>query len=205
MTIVKKSMSHSGRKDHSARFLAQYILKPGTVGAVTPSSAELADQMMEGLEFSEARAIIEYGPGTGVFSEAVLARRSAGCKFFAIELNPEFVTILKNQIPELTIHHDSVGNVRALCDREGIKQVDCIVSGLPWAAFSDALQKELLDAMMTVLRPGGQFVTFAYLAGLFLPAGLHFRKRLHEYFSEVRTSRTVWNNVPPAFVYRCRR
>jgi phospholipid N-methyltransferase len=76
---------------------------------------------------------------------------------------------------------------------------------LPWAEFSDDLQKRLLDSMMTVLKKDGQFVTFAYLHGLPLPAGRRFANRLPEYFSEVRRSRAVWKNVPPALVYRCRR
>jgi phospholipid N-methyltransferase len=59
--------------------------------------------------------------------------------------------------------------------------------------------------MMTVLPPGGQFVTFAYLQGLLIPAGRRFGKLLGDYFSEVRKSPTVWRNTPPAFVYRCRR
>ncbi len=198
-------MSSPTEKKHAGRFLAEYILKPGTIGAIAPSSPELAEQMVEWLDFTRSKAIVEYGPGTGVFTEAVLARRAPECKFFAIEMNPEFVKLLRRQFPGVHIYQDSVGNVRALCDREGVSHVDCIVCGLPWASFPDDLQKELLDAMMTVLRPGGQFVTFAYLIGLALPAGLHFRRRLFEYFRDVRTSRTVWNNLPPAFVYRCRR
>ena len=103
------------------------------------------------------------------------------------------------------IYKDSVEDVRRLCNREGIEQVDCIVSGLPWASFLDDIQTQYLDAMMTVLRPGGQFVTFAYLQGLLLPAGQRFRRKLGNYFSQVTRSRTVWMNLPPAFVYRCRR
>ena len=111
----------------------------------------------------------------------------------------------RRKLPAVELIQDSVENVRAICDRAGIDSVDCIVCGLPWAAFPDDLQKRLLDAMGTVLRPGGQFVTFAYLHGLPLPAGRRFAKRLPEYFREVGRSRTVWMNVPPALVYRCRR
>jgi phosphatidylethanolamine/phosphatidyl-N-methylethanolamine N-methyltransferase len=35
-----------------------------------------------------------------------------------------------------------------------------------------------------------------------VPQGLRFRRRLHDEFSHVTTTRTVWANVPPAFVYR---
>jgi len=205
MPLISNSVPNSAHRAHAARFLFQFILKPGTIGAVAPSSPALTQRMVEWLDFSSAQAIVEYGPGTGIFTEAVLARRSPSSKFFAIEQNPKFVDILRPRFPGVTIHHGSVGNVRQICDHEGIGQVDCIISGLPWASFPDALQKQLLDAMMTVLKPGGQFVTFAYLVGLLFPPGRHFRNRLRGYFREISSSPTVWNNLPPAFVYRCRR
>jgi phospholipid N-methyltransferase len=54
-----------------------------------------------------------------------------------------------------------------------------------------------------VLAPGGQFATFAYWQGMLLPAAWRFSRRLHRTFSSVQRSRTVWRNLPPAFVYRC--
>ena len=195
----------SAGKRHNGLFLLQFLRMPGTTGAVTPSSAGLAERMMEWLDLTNAKAVLEYGPGTGVFSEAFLARRAPGTRFFMIELNPKFVEIVRGRFPKETVYQDSLVNVRKLCDREGIDQVDCIFSGLPWASFPKRLQTDILDAMMTVLRPGGQFVTFAYITGFWLPPGMHFRKNLDTYFSEVECSRTVWKNVPPAFVYRCRR
>ncbi len=203
--LPANSVPNSSPRAHAARFLLQFLLKPGTTGAVAPSSPALAQRMVEWLDFSSAQAIVEYGPGTGVFTQAVLARRARHCKFFAIELNPVFIEVLRPRFPGVPIHQDSVGNCRQICDREGIGQVDCIISGLPWASFPDALQKQLLDATMTVLKSGGQFVTFAYLHGLLFPPGQHFRKRLRGYFREISSSPIVWNNLPPAFVYRCRR
>jgi phospholipid N-methyltransferase len=96
-------------------------------------------------------------------------------------------------------------NVKKLCEREGASEVDCIISGLPWASFSESLQDQCLAGILEVLKPGGQFVTFAYLQGLLLPAGLRFRAKLKRYFSDVTKSKIVWRNLPPAFVYRCRR
>ena len=99
----------------------------------------------------------------------------------------------------------SVEEVKQLCEAQGVRQVDAIVSGLPWAAFSDDDQNTYLDATMQVLRPGGQFIAFGYLQGLLLPAGRRFRKKLLNYFAEVRVSKPVWGNLPPAFFYCCRR
>jgi phospholipid N-methyltransferase len=99
----------------------------------------------------------------------------------------------------------SVEKVKSLCEAHGVTQVDAIVSGLPWAVFSDEDQNIYLDATMQVLRPGGQFIAFGYLQGLLLPSGRRFRKKLNKYFSEVHVSKPVWGNLPPAFFYCCRR
>jgi phospholipid N-methyltransferase len=161
--------------------------------------------MVDWADLAHARVVVEYGPGTGIFTRFILAKLSKGCTFFAIEYSAAMVEIFRQQYPDVTLYEDSATNVQALCRRQGVDTVDCIICGLPWALFSDDLQTELLDAMMTVLRPGGQFVTFAYLQGLLLPAAQRFKRRLEAYFAEVSTSRIVWFNLPPAFTYQCRR
>jgi len=186
-------------------FLQQFFLRPLSTGAIAPSSQSLAVQMVAWLNLENAGAVVEYGPGTGVFTDVVVARLSERCRFFMIEVNPLFVDLLRKRHPDKIIYEDSVKNVRQLCEREGIGEVDCIISGLPWAWFSDAMQTEYLDALMSVLKPSGQFVTFAYLHGLLMPTGQQFRRRLQRYFSQVTRSQIVWMNLPPAFVSRCRR
>ena len=186
-------------------FLYQFLRHPVQTGAALPSSRYLAQSMVEWLDLAAARSVLEYGPGTGAFTPHVLKRLRKDCRFVAIERNEILAQEFRQKLPQVQLVQDSVENVRTICDNAGMGSVDCIVCGLPWAAFPDDLQRRLLDAMMTVLRKGGQFVTFAYLHGLPLPAGRRFAHRLPEYFSEVRRSRTVWLNLPPAIVYRCKR
>ena len=45
----------------------------------------------------------------------------------------------------------------------------------------------------------------AYLQGLMFPNGQRFRRLLGEVFRGVEISPVVWKNIPPAFVYRCRK
>jgi phosphatidylethanolamine/phosphatidyl-N-methylethanolamine N-methyltransferase len=189
----------------STSFLTQFLRHPVQTGAILPSSRFLAKAMVEWLDLASAHSVLEYGSGTGPFTPHILRRLKQNCRFVAIERNANLAEAFRARLPKVRLVEDSVENVRAICTAESIEFVDCIVCGLPWAAFPDDLQKRLLDSMMTVLRPGGQFVTFAYLHGLPLPAGRKFANRLPEYFREVRRSSTVWMNVPPALVYRCRR
>ena len=191
-------------KEH-VKFLREYVGKPRVVGAVSPSSRSLARKMVEWIDWPNVRAVIEYGPGTGAFTRGILSSMHPGTRFLAVEVNPRFVEILARRYPDVRVYQESVGNVEAICRQEGIREVDAIISGLPWASFSHQDQTTFLTAMMTVLRPGGHFATFAYLQGLLLPAGRRFKNMLGRYFSRIERSKIAWVNLPPAFVYRCRR
>ena len=186
-------------------FISKFLRNPIRIGAIAPSSRYLARNIVEWPDLKEADVVVEYGPGTGAFTGYIRREISDSCVFFAIEQDRSLARIFRGRHPDEKIHVDTVSNVKEICEGEGVEQVDCIVCGLPWAALSDSMQVQFLDAMMSVLKPGGQFVTFAYLQGLLMPAGQRFKRRLRAYFSDVSTSRTVWLNCPPAFVYQCRR
>lgn len=184
-------------------FLRNFLRHPTQVGAVAPSSPALVATMVEWFDWQQARAVVEFGPGTGVFTAVIVQRLHPQARFFAIERSPELAAATRRRCPQVCVVQDSVTNVAELCRQQSIAQVDAIVCGLPWASFPEALQAEITEAMLEVLAPGGQFATFAYWQGMLLPAAWRFSRRLHRTFSSVQRSRTVWRNLPPAFVYRC--
>lgn len=188
---------------HSALFIREFLANPFVIGAVAPSSRQLGRRMIAGVDLSDARAVVEYGPGTGAFTQHILPSLPAECRYLAIELSPAMARVWKRRHPRAQLYRDSVANVDKICDHEGIESVDVIFSGLPWASFDDDLQERILDASLRVLRPGGQLITFGYQVGTMLPKGRRFYKRLPHYFSQVERSEYVWLNVPPAFVVRC--
>jgi phospholipid N-methyltransferase len=174
-----------------------------STGAILPSSEALAGEIVANLNLHDAKAVVEYGPGTGAFTSHVHRALPPDAAFIAIEINPRLAEMFRERYPDIPLFQDSVANARSICNGAGIGQVDCVVSGLPWASFPQAMQMEFLDEMMRVLKPGGQFVTFAYLHGLILPPGKRFARILPKYFKSISRSRVVWKNVPPAIVYRC--
>ena len=188
-----------------ARFVGQYARRPRQLGALAPSSKYLAQSMVEWIDWPQVKNVAEFGPGTGAFTGTIIESLAPGAKFFAVELNPHFAKVVRERYPDADIIEDSVTNVARHCRERGIDSLDAVLCGLPWASFSDPLQDELLDAMLSVLRPGGQFVTFAYPLGLALPSGRRFRRKLSEHFVTVEKSPTTIRNLPPAFNYRCRR
>lgn len=186
-------------------FLSGFLRRPGQVGAVLPSSPQLAEAMVEWIDWENAKAVAEFGPGTGVFTELIQRRKLEHTAFFAVERSPQFARRVRERCPGVHVFEDSVQNVVDHCAQLDVQQLDAVICGLPWASFPADLQRDCLDALFSVLRPGGQFATFAYWQGMLLPAAHRFRQLLGDYFDPIERSRTVWRNVPPAFVYRCRR
>ena len=184
-------------------FLKTFLRHPTQVGAIAPSSPSLVATMMDWFDWENARSVIEFGPGTGVFTEAIAEALHPEAKFFAIERSAELAQATRVRCPGVKVYEDSVTNIAQLCEQESMESVDAIVCGLPWASFAESLQTEIMDTMLHKLTPGGQFATFAYWQGVILPAGRRFSKRLYQTFSHVERSPTAWRNLPPAFVYRC--
>lgn len=187
-------------------YLRQFLSKPAVIGSIVPSSRFLAQTIVQDVDLHQAETVLEYGPGTGIFTEFILRELRPGARFAAIELNPRFAEIFKERYPLVKLYEDSVANVQGICRSAGIQSVDCIVSGVPWAVFSSPMQVQCLNEMMRVLKPGGRFVTFTYVHSQALLAGARrFANLLPNYFGTVSKSPVVWRNIPPAFIYRCRR
>lgn len=184
-------------------FLREFVRSPGRTGAVAPSSPHLAAEIVRQAGVRKAKTIVEFGPGTGSFTREILKQKSPSAFFVGIEANPRLAEKLKMQLPEAYIVADSAEHTLSILHDNNLSSADCIVSGLPWAAFPTELQDKLLDATVNSLCPGGRFATFAYLQGFLLPSGQRFRKRLRETFSKVYPSRIIWRNLPAAFVYHC--
>jgi phospholipid N-methyltransferase len=186
------------------QFLSAFLRNPLAVGAVLPSSAALARAMLADCDLEHARLVVELGPGTGAFTRLILDRVGSQTAFFVMELDANSAARLQARFPGLEVHHESAERLAAHVERHGLK-ADCVVSGLPWANMSAALQGRVLEAIVGCLSEGGVFTSFAYAHAWRLPGSRRFRDLLLRRFQSVRVSSVVWRNFPPAFVYRCRR
>jgi phospholipid N-methyltransferase len=183
---------------NSFSFIVQYILKPRTVGAVLPSSKYLADKMIQGIDFDNALCIVEYGPGTGVFTEKILKNRKPDTVVFLFERNIEFYRLLSEKYsdePKLYIINDSAENVGEYLARHGMACADYIVSGLPFASLPYEASLRILAQTKKYLKREGSFITFQYT--------LLKKDFIGQFFCEIAIKREL-RNIPPAYVLCCR-
>lgn len=183
-------------------FVKEYLASPKHVGGLTPSSRGLAEVVTDAAEVNKADVVVEFGPGTGVFTEVIVGKLKKDARFFALELSEEFVKSVRKRCPDVQVFCDSAANIGKYLEALGEKHCDCIVSGLPFALFEDRLQDEILAATYKALRPGGLFVTFTYVQSPLLPRGRKIQRKLYARFKTVTKTKVVWRNVFPAFAYR---
>lgn len=195
----------AARPDDRATFLREFVRAPFTVAAVTPSGRALSEAVSSTVPHAGEPLVVELGPGTGAFTAAIQRRLAGRGRHLAIEINARFAARLAARCPGVDLAVADARDLRDILAQRGHRRADVIVSGLPWAAFAPGLQDDLLDAVTGSLAPQGAFTTFAYTHTRWAPPALRLRRLLRARFEEVVLGRTVWANVPPAFVYYCRR
>ena len=180
--------------------LTEFLRHPLLTGAIAASSPALARTMTEGIGLEQARTVVELGPGTGVFTDAIRRRVPAGTRIVAIEVNGHLAAHLADRYrgEPVDVVHGSATHLASLVDYP----VDAVVSGLPWTVMAEPVRLRILDAVAAVLAPTGAFTTFAYAHAAWTPPGRRFADELRQRFGVTGTSRLVWRNLPPAFVHR---
>lgn len=209
-------MSHVRKKKESAAnpitqaaeafaFLARFAARPTQVGAVFPSSRNLAEAMLEGIDLQPGDIVVEYGPGTGAFTEVVLERLPSGARYLGIERDPHFHGHLQSRFPQLEFHHGSAEELPALLSARGWGKPRLILSGLPFASMPGQVQELILTATRETLHEEGEFRTFTYPVCWYTTGSRRFRKVALNHFGEHRKSRTIHRNIPPAKVLSYRK
>ncbi len=179
-------------------FFRQWLKAPLTTAAVSPSSKELAAEMLSQLP-DGARKVIELGGGTGVFTEALIERGIAPENLLVFELNESLHLHLMQRFPLARIVCADALSTARVVEREKFAQpgeVDAVISGLGLLSMSAELQQGILEAAFSVMGAQGRFIQFTY--GPTNPVKREVMRELH--LSAKRTGFTVWN-VPPASVY----
>jgi len=191
------------RLTESAVFLKAFLRAPTTVGAILPSSRHLAQAMIQRANLAGAETVVELGPGTGSFTDVILHHIGPKTTFLTIELEQPHCALLRARFKNLPVYQDSAEHLPKYLERHGARHADYIISGLPWASLPLDVQERMVLAIVASLAPKGVFSTFAYIHARWMPNAIRFKNRLLSHFEHVESSRVVWRNTPPAFVYHC--
>ncbi len=179
-------------------FLRAWLAAPLRVAAIAPSGPALARAITAEIS-AASMPVIEFGPGTGVFTQAILDAGVTPDQLIMIEAGADFAALLRKRFPAVRIVEGSAG---ALHDVPlfGAGTVGAVVSGLPILSMPKPVVLAILGTAFSELRPDGAMYQFTY--GFRCPVADSVLDALG--LKASRTS-TVLVNAPPASVYKIER
>ncbi len=185
-------------RDELWTFFRQWLRRPLSTAAVSPSSRFLARRMVAALP-EGTRRVIELGAGTGTFTKALIERGIAPADLLAVEFNPNLHDYLIRRFPGL---HVVQADARALSEVAAIQAfasagpVQAVISGLGLLSMSRSAQESILSGAFDLITDDGVFVQFTY--GPLAPVAREVLQRLG--LRARRLSFTLLN-LPPASVF----
>lgn len=175
-------------------FFRALVINPRAVGAIAPSGANLASLITSEIDATTG-PVLELGPGTGVFTEAMLARGVCESDLVLIEYGSDFMRLLQARFPRARVLWMDASWMASY--RLFDKPFGAVVSGLPLLNFPPAKVAAILTAAFGALRDDGSFYQFTY--GVQCPVP---KAQLDSLGLQATCMGRVLLNVPPASVYR---
>ena len=181
------------------QFFQEFLKNPLNVGAISPSSLALAEQMLAGVQADSEHIIVEIGVGTGAITRILQTKIPSQDCYLGIEINESFVECLHKEFPNLKIVCGDAGEAEKLHAETGLGKVKYIISGLPFASLPSEISERILLEVDKFMVKGCLFRTFQYVHGYYFPPALKFRQRMEEKYGKVERSKVILKNVPPAY------
>lgn len=180
------------------QFFLSWISNPRRVSAIAPSGESLARLMTREIVPENGR-ILELGPGTGVFTRALLSRGIDEGDLTLIEYGVDFADVLRGRFPRAQVEQMDASQI-AQCGLFDEAPFGAVVSGLPLLSMSPLMITGIVGGAFSVLKGGGALYQFTY--GPRCPVPTHILDSLG--LKAERVGGTV-RNLPPASVYRISR
>ena len=181
------------------QFLQAFLKNPLKVGAITPSSPELALEMLEGIRPSEDNIVLELGVGTGAITKHLRDIIPNPDCYLGIEVDPELVESLNGQFPELDIVCGNALEAKDIHAKSGLGKVGYVICCLPFVVMPNEVSEKILEETTLFMQEGCIFRTFQYAHGYYMPSAIKLREFMRDRYGKSQRSKLVVKNVPPAY------
>lgn len=185
--------------NENIQFLQAFLKNPAKVGAITPSSPELAQKMIEGIAPSENDIVLELGVGTGAITKFLQDAVPNEKSYLGIELDRHLVRTLKKNYSELQIVCGNATEMHQIHQKSGFGKVGYIICCLPFVSLPNEVGERILLEIDKFMRQGCTFRTFQYAHGYYFPSAIKLREFMRDRFGKAKRSPLIVKNVPPAY------
>jgi phospholipid N-methyltransferase len=170
-----------------------WLENPSQVSSLVPSSQALTQCIADRHCVRDASLVVDLGPGTGETTRALLAQMRPSSRLLAIEVMEELVEPLRKiSDSRLVVKQGDARKLRQFVTELEFGTPDVVVSGIPFSTLDTDDADSIVNTIHGVLREGGEFIAYQFLANIQEIAEPRFGKA---------TVKRVWKNLPPLRVY----
>lgn len=178
-------------------FARSFFKNPRLLGSFLPSSRYLTRHLMRHITWPQTRVIVEYGPGVGTITAELLKHLHRDGVLIVLEQNRDFVEYLRRHFHDRRLHvyEGSAEDVAKAVAQFGAREVDCIISGIPYSTLPAAVRENILRNSRRVLRRGGTFLVYQFTSAV----APHMREVFGDVHQEIE-----FRNFLPARIFASR-
>ena len=185
--------------NENLQFLQAFLKNPLKVGAIAPSSPELAAEMLQGIHPDDHNIVIELGVGTGAITRFLRNAIPSRDSYLGLELDADLVRSLNKKFPDMNIICGNAADAYSIHKEMGLGKVRYMVCCLPFVSLPKEVSDNVLAEIIKFMDEGCELRIFQYAHGYFLPPAIKLREFLKTRYGKSKRSPLVLKNVPPAF------
>lgn len=186
-------------KNENLKFLRAFLKNPAKVGAIAPSSPELAAEMLHGIVPDDHNIVLELGVGTGAITKFIRDVVPSRDSYLGLELDPNLVESLNKSFPDMNIICGNAAEAYSIHQASGLGKVRYVVCCLPFVSLPKEISESVLVEIEKFMEGGCELRLFQYAHGYYLPPAIKMRDFLKKRYGKSRRSPLILKNVPPAF------
>ena len=171
-------------------------LRDRNIGAVTMSSGYVVADVLRRLPQNPS-LVIEYGPGNGAVTRAILRVLPPDARLIAVEPNQEFITALEKITDSRLSIIPKMAQGLSPDDLFSMQGADAIVASLPSFYLTAEERRKIVSDAYNMLTPKGIFIFSHQYSRL-------MKKPLEEKFTDV-TIAFEPRNIFPCFILSARK
>lgn len=175
--------------------VSEFMRHPSMVGSAFPATKRMVHRLLKRIHWPVVDVLVEYGPGTGRFTAAALAKLKRSATLIAIETGGDFVEHLRSSLGDddrLNVVQGSAADVLPILKDHDLDHVDCVISGLPFSTLSTDKAEQIVSISANALHPSGIFAAYQMRTAI--------EPLLRRHFIELAKGYEWWN-MPPCHLY----
>jgi phospholipid N-methyltransferase len=185
--------------NENLKFLQAFLKNPLKVGAVAPSSPELAAEMLQGIQPDDNNIVLELGVGTGAITKYLQNIIPSKSSYLGIELDGELVRSINSRFSDMNIVVGSAADAYSIHKESGLGKVSYLVCCLPFVSLPKEVSDSVLSEIVRFMDEGCTLRIFQYAHGYYLPPAIKLREFMRNRYGRSTRSPLVLKNLPPAF------